>query len=90
MACCLSSAKLRARVAELSLKQKLASEPRAQRWALMSERGCEAADLTLDEAAALRRRLNQEKVYGLAIITNEAALRLISSDDTSTKTASST
>ncbi len=75
-------------MAELSLKQRLASEPRAPRWAVMSERGCEAADLTLDEAAALRRRLDEEKVYGLAIITNEAALRLISSERTSTETAS--
>ena len=58
-------------------------EPRAPRWAVMSEHGCEAADLTLDEAANLRRRLHEEGVYGLAIITNEAALRLISSETAS-------
>ncbi len=76
----LLSATLEARVAEPITQQELRSEPRAPRWAVISERGVEAAELTLDEAADLRRRLSQERIFGLAIVTNEAARRLLSSE----------
>ncbi len=49
------------------------SELNERRWAVMSERGCEASELTYDEAQEHVRRLINEKVYGLSIITNEAA-----------------
>jgi hypothetical protein len=44
-----------------------------RRWAVISEHGSEAADLTYAEAHALMHRLTNEKVYGLCIVTNEAA-----------------
>lgn len=46
------------------------------RWAVISERGCEASSLKYDEAAELLRRLVGEKVNGTCIITNEAARHL--------------
>ena len=47
-----------------------------RRWAVLSERGCETSSLTYDEALELVRKLKGEKVYGLSIVTNEAAQRL--------------
>lgn len=44
-------------------------------WAVISERGCEASGLSHTEALALMRRLTQEKVHGLAIVTAAAARR---------------
>jgi hypothetical protein len=44
-------------------------------WAVVSERGCEASDLKYEEALTLMRHLTQEKVSGLAIVTNTAASR---------------
>jgi hypothetical protein len=52
------------------------SELNEQRWAVVSERGCEAARVTYDEAAELMRRLKGERVYGTCVITAEAAARL--------------
>jgi hypothetical protein len=46
------------------------------RWAVISERGCEASSLSYDEARKLLRRLVSEKVHGTCIITNEAARNL--------------
>ena len=46
------------------------------RWAVLSERGREAAGLTYAEAARLIGRLREEKVSGLCVITGEAAARL--------------
>lgn len=46
-------------------------------WAVISERGCEGIDLTYDEAAALMRKLSDEKVYGLCVVTSIAAKREI-------------
>ena len=46
------------------------------RWAVISERGCEASSLNYDEAGELLRRLVGEKVHGTCIITNEAARHL--------------
>jgi len=47
-----------------------------QRWAVISERGCEAQSLRHAEAAELVRRLRGESVSGLCVVTNEAAQRL--------------
>ena len=52
------------------------SELDEQRWAVVSERGCEAARVTYAEADALMRRLKAERVHGTCVITSEAAARL--------------
>ena len=49
------------------------SELRQQRWAVISEYGSEASGLTFDEAHALLLRLENERVHGLCIVTDEAA-----------------
>lgn len=46
-----------------------------KRWGVLSERGCEATGLTYAEAAELMRRLSRQKISGISVITNEAALR---------------
>ena len=52
------------------------SEFKEARWAVMSERGREAAGLPYAEAAALVRELKSSGVSGLCVITDEAAGRL--------------
>ena len=54
------------------------SELTESRWAVVSERGCEASGLKYAEALALLRRLTQEKVFGLSIVTAAAARRFTS------------
>lgn len=49
------------------------SELTERRWAVISERGSEATDLTFDEAHALVRGLSDEGTHGLCVVTNEAA-----------------
>lgn len=49
------------------------SELTERRWAIISERGSEAIDLTFDEAHALMRSLSDEGRHGLCVVTNEAA-----------------
>jgi hypothetical protein len=44
-----------------------------ERWAVISERGCEASGMAYAEAAALMRKLASEKVYGLCVVTSDAA-----------------
>lgn len=44
-----------------------------RRWAVISEHGSEATDLTFDEAHALLRSLSDEGAHGVCIVTNEAA-----------------
>ena len=51
------------------------SELLEKRWAVISERGVEATAMPYDDALKLLRRLQSEKVYGLCIVTNEAAER---------------
>jgi hypothetical protein len=51
------------------------SELLEKRWAVISERGVEATAMLYDEALKLLRRLQSEKVYGLCIVTTEAAER---------------
>jgi len=49
------------------------------KWAVISERGREAADLTYEEARRLVHRLAGEGRHGLCIVTNEAVSRMASS-----------
>jgi hypothetical protein len=49
------------------------SELGERRWAVLSERGSEAAGLTYEEASALVGELRQSDVCGLCVITDEAA-----------------
>lgn len=51
------------------------SEMNEQRWAVISARGVETSGMTYDEALVLMRRLDREKVYGLCIVSVEAAQR---------------
>ncbi|HYX42651.1 MAG TPA: hypothetical protein VE821_13180 [Pyrinomonadaceae bacterium] len=52
------------------------SELDEARWSVLSERGCEAAHLSYAAAAQLVAQLTREPVFGLCIITDEAATRL--------------
>ncbi|CAN5193861.1 hypothetical protein BH18ACI2_BH18ACI2_15880 [soil metagenome] len=52
------------------------SELKQSRWAVISERGREASSLPYAEAAHLVKQLQSERIYGLSIITDEAAHRL--------------
>ena len=55
-------------------------------WAVLSERGCEAAALSYAEAAELIHKLTGEKISGLYVITNEAANRLTQKSGVENKT----
>ncbi|HEX8177966.1 MAG TPA: hypothetical protein VF525_00340 [Pyrinomonadaceae bacterium] len=46
------------------------------RWSVLSERGCEASRLAYPAAAQLVAQLARERIFGLCIITDEAAARL--------------
>ena len=52
------------------------SELTENKWAVISEQGCESADLTYEDARRLVRRLVGEGRHGLCIVTNQAAQRL--------------
>lgn len=52
------------------------SELGEKRWAVMSERGCEATRVTRAGALELVRSLRAERVSGLCVITEHAASRL--------------
>jgi hypothetical protein len=54
-------------------KSSLMSELSEQRWAVISERGCEASGMVYAEAATLMRKLASEKVHGLSVVTSDAA-----------------
>ena len=54
----------------------MSSELEANRWSVISERGCEASGLTHEDARRLVHRLGSEGHHGLFIITDEAASRL--------------
>ena len=49
------------------------SELREERWAVLSERGCEDAGLSYEEASGLVARLRSERLSGLCVITDAAA-----------------
>jgi hypothetical protein len=57
------------------------SELREPRWSVVSERGCEASGVNYEEAAGLVGRLRADKVHGLCIISDEAALRYNSNNN---------
>ncbi|MDX6695833.1 MAG: hypothetical protein QOF02_3436 [Blastocatellia bacterium] len=54
------------------------SELGEAQWAVVSERGCEASGVNYTNALELMRRLTQEKVSGLCIVTAAAARRFTS------------
>lgn len=60
------------------LAQKMTSNLQHEKWAVLSERGCEATGLTHEEARRLVHKLASEGRHGLCIITREAAERLSS------------
>ncbi|HKR01675.1 MAG TPA: hypothetical protein VJT09_13430 [Pyrinomonadaceae bacterium] len=51
------------------------SELTEQRWAVLSERGCEAMGLSYAQAAEMMRALVRQKVSGVSVITDDAARR---------------
>lgn len=59
----------------------MASDLEKGRWAVISERGCEAGGLTHEEARRLVHRLGGEGRHGLCIISDEAARRMRSESD---------
>ena len=52
------------------------SELNERRWAVLSERGCEDAGLSYEDATAMVARLKAERVSGLCVITDAAAAHL--------------
>jgi len=57
------------------------------KWAILSDRGCEATDLTHEEARRLVHRLAGEGRHGLCIVTNDAARRMSVSEVLAKRTA---
>lgn len=53
------------------------SELSVEKWAVISERGCEATNLTHEDARRLVHRLSGEGHHGLCIVTNETASRMV-------------
>lgn len=49
------------------------SELKERRWAVLSERGCEEAGLSYEEASATVARLRGERISGLCVVTDAAA-----------------
>lgn len=62
-----TTAKISSRQSELDLP----------RWSLVSFDACEASGLTFGEAAEMMTAKEAEGVYGLCIVTDEAAARLV-------------
>jgi hypothetical protein len=58
----------------------MTSELGMEKWAVISDRGCEATGLTHEDARRLVHRLAGEGRHGLCIISDEAANRLGSVD----------
>jgi len=56
--------------------QAIVSDLAENKWAVLSDRGCEATELTHEEARRLVHRLAGEGRHGLCIVTNEAAKRM--------------
>ncbi len=54
----------------------MTSELETKNWAVLSDRGCEATDLTHEEARRLVHSLAGEGRHGLCIVRNEVAHRL--------------
>jgi hypothetical protein len=58
------------------------SELTEKRWAVLSERGCEAMGLSYAQAAELMRALMRERISGLSVITDDAARRATRTSNT--------
>jgi len=54
----------------------MTSELGMEKWAVVSDRGCEATGLTHEDARRLVHRLAGEGRHGLCIMSDEAASRL--------------
>ena len=54
----------------------MTSELGMEKWAVVSDRGCEATGLTHEEARRLAHRLAGEGRHGLCIMSGEAASRI--------------
>jgi vacuolar-type H+-ATPase subunit F/Vma7 len=52
------------------------SDLQTENWAVLSERGCEATQLSHEEARRLVHKLASEGRHGLCIVTNQAAERI--------------
>ena len=52
------------------------SELTERRWAVLSERGCEATELTYAQALEMMRALQRERISSLSVITDEAVSRI--------------
>ena len=61
-----------------------------KRWAVMSERGCEASGLDYEEASRLVHQLIGSKVYGLCVVTDDAARRLMAGKISATEPTTQT
>jgi hypothetical protein len=65
------------------------SELIERRWAVLSERGCEATQLTYAQALEMMRALKRERVSGLSVITDEAARRVSRNTNQQTRQSNS-
>lgn len=63
------------------------SELKELRWAVLSERGCEDAGLSYEEAAGLVTRLRGERLSGLCVITDAAAAHVPRAQKAASKSA---
>jgi len=54
----------------------MTSDLQNKRWAVLSERGCEATGITHEEARRLVHKLEREDRHGLCIVTAEAGQRV--------------
>ncbi len=55
----------------------MTSELNEKQWSVLSERGREVSGITYEEAARRVRELTRAKIYGLCVVTDAAAQRLI-------------
>lgn len=56
----------------------MTSDLEKEKWAVVSDRGCEATGLTHEDARRLVHRLAGEGRHGLCIMSDEAASRMTS------------
>jgi hypothetical protein len=63
------------------------SELNERRWAVLSERGCEEAGLSYEEASGLVARLRGERLSGLCVVTAAAAAHVTRAQKAASKPA---
>src|SRR5207249_11238462 len=66
----------RARPDDGSALERMTSDLENEKWAVLSDRGCEATRLTHEEARRLVHKLASEGRHGLCVVTNNAARRM--------------